>query len=145
MFQPGKDLAKPLLRVRAHVLFTTLDEPKEPRVPERGAMTVLPSTPSQFARICPLKKHPAECEESDMLPVFNFREHVKWSEGTDVLGSRGKDEDGQVKMEWGAWFELADEEEDVRKSAGTCFPSPSLPSLIPSPHSHHPLLLRHVP
>lgn len=124
MFQPSRDLANPFLRVRAHVLFTTLDEPVEPRMPERGRMTVLPSTPSQFARICPLKKHPAECEETDMLAVFNFREHVKWSEGAGVVG--GEDEDGQVKMEWGAWFELTDEEEDVRTSAGSLFSLSSL-------------------
>lgn len=48
-----------------------------------------------------------------MHPDFKFRDRVTWAEGVEHAG-----EGGQTKvMEWGAWFELNDDEEDITSSS----------------------------
>jgi hypothetical protein len=54
-----------------------------------------------------------------MHPDFAFKERVKWSEGVQekvaVVGRGGGG--GSKKMEWGAWFELIDQDQDIRNNA----------------------------
>lgn len=48
-----------------------------------------------------------------MHPDFKFRDRIKWAEGVEEKLPNA----ARKRMEWGAWFELKDEGEDVRESA----------------------------
>jgi hypothetical protein len=107
-----------LLRLRAHALFSDLPSLDDHLLaPSPSNVTIMPGSPSQFARTCPLAIHPSLAKVTPMHPDFAFRERVKWSEGVQekvaVVGGEG----GSKKMEWGAWFELIDQDQDIRKNA----------------------------
>ena len=82
--------------------------------PGADNITVLPNSISPYARICPLSVHPSECKPTKMYDGFKFAHRVRWSD-EDVITLDA--ESGEKKMEWGCWFELVDDLEDVRKSA----------------------------
>lgn len=96
-------------RLRAHALYTDLPELGPPARPSKTNVTVLPNSISEFAQVCPLQIHPADCSIISTPPAFNFRNRIAWSTpATDVI----------VKdLSWGGWIELNDREEDVRRSA----------------------------
>ena len=77
LFQPSPDgSGEKLLRIRAHFLFTKLAPLQPPTLPSQHSMTVLPHTPTEYARICPIPTHPAKTVVSKMHKAFNFR-HVR--------------------------------------------------------------------
>ncbi|KAM0750195.1 hypothetical protein T439DRAFT_380918 [Meredithblackwellia eburnea MCA 4105] len=106
---------KEVERIRAHLLFTSLNGPGEPRAPSSGDTTVLPNSVSPFAKICPITEHPSKCAVTKMFGGFDMNKHVCWSEGT----GRGSmvEGGGKTKLDWGGWWEMTDEEEDVTQSA----------------------------
>lgn len=113
-----------LIRIRAHVIFTKLPAlPLVPIAPSPTSMWVLPNTPSSQARLCPFVQHPAELKENHIPSVFSFKKHMKWMSGVEISGGReGEvDSDGKRKLEWGSWFELKEEEVDVRQMAACEF------------------------
>lgn len=104
----------------AHAMFTTLPEhPTAPEQPSETSVTLLPDTPSEYARWCPLLDHPATCERQGLFPGAQFKEHCSWAEPLRLVGdaNEGRDADGQKMLEWGAWMDLPDE--DVRSNPGT--------------------------
>lgn len=114
-----------LLRVRAHALFTTLPKiPLVPNTPSPDSLWVLPNSESEQSRICPMLEHPGECKEKigsntfhfKIPAVFAFKKHMKWYTGVKLAGAK-LDEDKKKKLDWGCWFELKQEDVDVRMSA----------------------------
>lgn len=105
----GKDA----IRIRGHAIFTTLPdlgaETPAPSSPTR--VTIMPSTPTPYARVCPLPTRPSQSSVTPMYQAFNFRDRVKWAE-LDLEDSKA-----EKKMDWGSWYELVDRGEDVRSSA----------------------------
>lgn len=122
-----------ILQVSAQLIYSRL--PRLPNVhdpPSSSNMTLLPLTPSRYATISPLLTHPsllplhpipASAEggrrwSSNSIFDFQRTNRYKWCEDPAIKirregrGENGENESG-VKLEWGAWFELNDEGEDL--------------------------------
>lgn len=102
------------LILRGHAMFTDLPALTPPAPPTGQHITVLPHTPAKQARICPLRRHPAELKGVPLDYAFNFKD-VRWAQDVDVEGRA--DEDGRQKMEWGAWWQMTQDEDRIDSTA----------------------------
>jgi len=60
--------------------------------------------------------HPSKCEKGALYRSAHFSKECAWSEKVGVLGS--KDAEGRGALSWGAWWEMSEEEDDVRTNVG---------------------------
>lgn len=97
-------------------MFSDLPDLLNPPVlPSPTSITVLPNNANltPYARICPLAIHPSQAQITPMYDAFNFKDHVQWAENVEEKRNWKEEK----RMEWGAWFSLTGEGEDVRQSA----------------------------
>lgn len=106
----------PIVRCTASAIFTTLPELTMATLPTPTEFTLMPHTPSPFARIIPLLSHPSESKARESIGIFNFRKRMNWTRGAkDVRWSN--DDKEKTSLDWAGWVQLTDEQEDLRTSS----------------------------
>lgn len=110
-YQPRPAPHPPHLRVRVHMIFTSLPPLALPISPSPTSMTLLPHTPSPLASQCPLRFSPSECVDTGVFSVFKSSKRLLMAERRDML-EPGYDHG----LRWGSWTELTDEAEDLTQN-----------------------------
>jgi hypothetical protein len=108
---------KEVTRCSAHALFTDLPDLGPAILPSPHALTMLPHTPSEFSRVTPFLSHSSDAESKRTVPVFNFTERLRWSNGSKNH-VQWEQLPGRPRLDWAGWVELTEDNRiDLRQSA----------------------------
>lgn len=105
-----------VVRCTAHALFTDLPTIAPAVPPSPDFITVLPHTPSPFARTTPFITHPSDLSSNESVHIFNFKQRMRWSNGSkrNVVWE-GSDKE---RLDWAGYVQLTEDNKvDLRESA----------------------------